>query len=60
VAQEIPPEPEQNLAPVQEIRHEVSTCTQFCYLLFSMNHSRLGNVALSGSNSIIIKPIRGE
>jgi hypothetical protein len=39
VAQEIPPEPEQNLAPVQEIRHEVSTCTQFCYLLFSMNHS---------------------
>jgi hypothetical protein len=27
VAQEIPPEPEQNLAPAQEIRHEVSTCT---------------------------------
>jgi hypothetical protein len=39
IAQEIPPEPEQNLAPVQGIRHEASTCTQFCYLLFSMNHS---------------------
>jgi hypothetical protein len=39
VAQEIPPEPEQNLAPVQGIRHEASTCTQFYYLLFSMNHS---------------------
>jgi hypothetical protein len=34
VAQEIPPGPEQNLAPVQEIRHEVSTCTQLRYLLF--------------------------
>jgi hypothetical protein len=27
VAQEISPEPEQNLAPAQEIGHEVSTCT---------------------------------
>jgi hypothetical protein len=27
VAQETPPEPEQNLAPAQEIGHEVSTCT---------------------------------
>jgi hypothetical protein len=27
VAQEIPPETEQNLTPVQEVRHEVSTCT---------------------------------
>jgi hypothetical protein len=27
VAQEIPPEAEQNLAPIQEVRHEVSTCT---------------------------------
>jgi hypothetical protein len=27
VAQEIPPETEQNLAPVQEVRHEVRTCT---------------------------------
>jgi hypothetical protein len=27
VAQEIPPETEQNLAPVQEVRREVSTCT---------------------------------
>jgi hypothetical protein len=27
VAQEIPLETEQNLAPVQEVRHEVSTCT---------------------------------
>jgi hypothetical protein len=34
VAQETPLEPEQNLASVQEIRHEVSTCTQLCYLLF--------------------------
>jgi hypothetical protein len=33
VAQEIPSEPEQNLAPVQGIRHEVSTRAQFCYLL---------------------------
>jgi hypothetical protein len=27
VAQEIPPKTEQNLAPVQEVRHEVNTCT---------------------------------
>jgi hypothetical protein len=27
VAQEIPPETEQNFAPAQEIRHEVSTRT---------------------------------
>jgi hypothetical protein len=27
VAQETPPETEQNLAPAQEVRHEVSTCT---------------------------------
>jgi hypothetical protein len=27
VVQEIPPETEQNLAPVQEVRHEVSRCT---------------------------------
>jgi hypothetical protein len=27
VAQEIPPETEQNLAPAQEVRHEVGTCT---------------------------------
>jgi hypothetical protein len=27
VAQEIPPETEQNLASAQEVRHEVSTCT---------------------------------
>jgi hypothetical protein len=27
VAQEIPPETEQNLVPAQEVRHEVSTCT---------------------------------
>jgi hypothetical protein len=27
VAQEIPPETEQNLAPAQEVRHEASTCT---------------------------------
>jgi hypothetical protein len=27
VAQEIPPETEQKLAPVQEVRHEVSRCT---------------------------------
>jgi hypothetical protein len=27
VAQEIPTETEQNLAPAQEVRHEVSTCT---------------------------------
>jgi hypothetical protein len=25
-----------------------------------MNHSWLGNVTLSGSNSIVIKPISGE
>jgi hypothetical protein len=34
VVQEISSEPEQNLAPVQGIRHEVSTRTQFYYLLF--------------------------
>jgi hypothetical protein len=39
VVQEISSEPEQNLAPVQRIRHEVSTRAQFCYLLLSMNHS---------------------
>jgi hypothetical protein len=38
VAREIPLEPEQIPAPVQEIRHEVSTCTQLCYLLL-INHS---------------------
>jgi hypothetical protein len=27
VAQEIPPETEQNLALAQEVRHEVNTCT---------------------------------
>jgi hypothetical protein len=27
VTQEIPPETEQNLAPVQEVKHEVSRCT---------------------------------
>jgi hypothetical protein len=27
VAQEIAPKTEQNLAPVQEVRHELSTCT---------------------------------
>jgi hypothetical protein len=27
VAQETPPETEQNLAPIQEVRHEVSRCT---------------------------------
>jgi hypothetical protein len=27
VASEITPETEQNLAPVQEVRHEVNTCT---------------------------------
>jgi hypothetical protein len=27
VAQEIPPETKQNLAPVQEVRHEVRRCT---------------------------------
>jgi hypothetical protein len=40
VAQEIPLETEQNLAPVQEVRHEVNTCTQLCYLLyFPINYS---------------------
>jgi hypothetical protein len=34
VVQEIPSEFEQNLAPVQGIRHEVSTCAQFCCLFF--------------------------
>jgi hypothetical protein len=33
VAQEIAPETEQNLASVQEVRHEVSTCTLLCHLL---------------------------
>jgi hypothetical protein len=60
MAQEIPPETEQNLAPVQEVRHEVNACTQLRYLLyFPINYSWLGNVTLSGSNSIIIKPISG-
>jgi hypothetical protein len=35
VAQEIPPEPEQDLAPIQGIRHEASICTQFCYPFFN-------------------------
>jgi hypothetical protein len=35
VAQEALPEPEQVSAPVQGIRHEVSACTQLCYLLFN-------------------------
>jgi hypothetical protein len=40
VAQEIPTETEQNLAPAQEVRHEVSTCTQLLLSsFFSMNHS---------------------
>jgi hypothetical protein len=35
ISQEIPPEPEQNPAPVQGIQHEVSIRAQFCYpLLF--------------------------
>jgi hypothetical protein len=34
VAQEIPPEAEQNLALVQEVRHEVSRCTKPRYLLY--------------------------
>jgi hypothetical protein len=38
VAQEVPPEPEQVPASVQGIRHEVSACTQLCYLLL-INHS---------------------
>jgi hypothetical protein len=38
VAQEIPPEPEQVPVPFQGIRHQASTCTQFCYP-FLMNHS---------------------
>jgi hypothetical protein len=37
VAQEIPPEPEQVPDPVQGFRHEVSACTQLCYLLL-INH----------------------
>jgi hypothetical protein len=35
VAQEVPPKPEQVPNPVQGIRHEVSACTQLCYLLFN-------------------------
>jgi hypothetical protein len=38
VVQEIPPEPKQVLPLAQGIRHEVSACTQFCYLLLT-NHS---------------------
>jgi hypothetical protein len=38
VVQEIPSEPEQNLSPVQGIRHEVSTRAQFCYPLLSMKY----------------------
>jgi hypothetical protein len=38
VAQETPLETEQNLAPVQEVRHEVNTCTQLCYLLYFPIH----------------------
>jgi hypothetical protein len=39
VVQEIFSEPEQNLAPVQGIKHEVSTRAQSCHLVLSMNHS---------------------
>jgi hypothetical protein len=39
VVQEIPSKPEQNLAPVQGVKHEVSTRAQFCYPLLSMNYS---------------------
>jgi hypothetical protein len=35
VAQEIPPEPERDPAPVQGIRHEASACAQFCYPFFN-------------------------
>jgi hypothetical protein len=59
VAQKIPPETEQILAPVQGIRHEASACTQLCYLLLT-NHSYPGNLSFSESNSIIIKLISGE
>jgi hypothetical protein len=38
VTQETPLEPEQVPALVQGIRHEVSACTQLCYLLL-INHS---------------------
>jgi hypothetical protein len=58
VAPEIAPETEQNPVPLQEVRHEVNTCTESCYLFISQ-HSRLGNVILSGSGSVIIKPING-
>jgi hypothetical protein len=37
VAQTILLEPEQDSAPTQETRHEVSVGTQLCYLL-SINH----------------------
>jgi hypothetical protein len=57
--QEILPEPEQVLASVQGIRHEVSAYTQFCYLLL-INHSQLGNPFFSGSNFITIKLVHGE
>jgi hypothetical protein len=60
VVQEIPLEPEQNRAPVQGIRHEVSIRAQFCYPLLSMNYPRLGNFTFSGSKSIIIKLINDE
>jgi hypothetical protein len=38
VAQEAFPELEQVPASIQGIRHEVSACTRFCYLLL-INHS---------------------
>jgi hypothetical protein len=34
MAQEILLETEQNLAPIQEVRHEVSRCNLLCYLLY--------------------------
>jgi hypothetical protein len=57
--QESLPEPEQALPSAQGIRHEVSACSQFCYLLL-INHSQLGNPFFSGSNFITIKLIHGE
>jgi hypothetical protein len=39
VAQEIPPETEQNLAPAQEVRHEVCMHLTLLSSSFSMNHS---------------------
>jgi hypothetical protein len=40
VAPEIAPETEQNPVLIQEVRHEVNTCSQLCYPLhFPMHHS---------------------